>query len=72
MAGKTTHIPVRTCVGCRAKKPKASMQRVVVENGALAIDSKQNKPSRGAYVCSEDCYNNTQGHLQRIIERKRR
>ena len=72
MAGKTTHTPVRTCLGCRVKKPKAEMQRVVVEDGAVTIDSKQNKPSRGAYVCSEDCYNNTQGHLAKIIERKRR
>lgn len=42
--------PVRTCVGCRARAPKASLVRVVDGSAGLMIDRSGAAPGRGAYV----------------------
>ena len=50
------HMPVRTCVGCRAKRPKGEMLRAVLRGGAAAIDEAGTMPGRGAYLCARpDC-----------------
>ena len=55
MRGK--HIPERSCVGCRAKRPKGELLRVVPWAASagveLKIDEKQRLPGRGAYVCRD-------------------
>ncbi|RQW02977.1 YlxR family protein [candidate division KSB1 bacterium] len=49
------HIPWRTCIACRAKKPKAELLRFGAHEGVF-IDSGQKSPGRGAYLCANiDC-----------------
>ena len=50
-------IPQRQCVGCREKKDKRELIRVVRSpEGAVSLDFGGRKPGRGAYVCpSADC-----------------
>jgi predicted RNA-binding protein YlxR (DUF448 family) len=45
--------PVRTCVSCGTKKPKAELIRFVMHEG-ICRDEKQIKHGRGAYVCIND------------------
>ncbi len=46
-----THVPERTCVGCRIKAPKGSLLRIVRRpEGVIAIDPVGTAPGRGAYV----------------------
>jgi predicted RNA-binding protein YlxR (DUF448 family) len=40
--------PVRTCVGCRVRDAKAALLRVVIVDGALAVDPHGRLPGRGA------------------------
>ncbi|MGZ8630601.1 MAG: YlxR family protein [Actinomycetota bacterium] len=42
--------PVRTCVGCRARAPKAGLVRVVSGPSGASVDPKGAAPGRGAYV----------------------
>ena len=45
---------VRTCVGCRAERPKNEMLRVVRSaDGAIAIDTNGRLQGRGAYICPD-------------------
>ncbi|MCL2217826.1 MAG: YlxR family protein [Defluviitaleaceae bacterium] len=46
--GKT---PQRRCVGCREKKDKAILVRIVFSGGVLAIDRSAKASGRGVYVC---------------------
>jgi len=49
-----SHIAERTCVGCRAKRPKPELVRVVrVPDSGVQIDWRQRSPGRGAYLCRE-------------------
>jgi predicted RNA-binding protein YlxR (DUF448 family) len=41
---------VRTCVGCRVRDRKPALLRVVVVDGALAVDPAGRLPGRGAHV----------------------
>ncbi|HVA24663.1 MAG TPA: YlxR family protein [Chloroflexota bacterium] len=47
--------PERTCVGCRTKRPKRELVRIVWAADSLAVqlDEGQRMPGRGAYVCRE-------------------
>jgi uncharacterized protein len=47
--------PVRTCIGCGAKRPKATLVRMVAFDGRVEVDEHQRAPGRGAYVCSAAC-----------------
>ncbi|MFT4260510.1 YlxR family protein [Microbacterium sp.] len=42
--------PVRTCVGCRTRAPRASLLRVVSQDGILIIDERAVLPGRGAWL----------------------
>jgi predicted RNA-binding protein YlxR (DUF448 family) len=47
------HVPERTCVVCRRKRPKWDLARIVrTPHGAVEIDSRGKKAGRGAYLCS--------------------
>ncbi len=49
---KTRKIPQRTCVACRATKPKRELIRVVrTPSGAVVVDRKGKVSGRGAYIC---------------------
>ena len=51
MPQKTSHQPIRMCVGCRQKFPKKELVRLVWQDGAIVIDEHQRLPGRGAYLC---------------------
>ncbi|WP_119698191.1 YlxR family protein [Microbacterium halotolerans] len=42
--------PVRTCVGCRARAPRAALLRVVAVDSVLVPDEKRSMPGRGAWL----------------------
>lgn len=50
-------IPERMCVGCRSRRPKRDMVRVVrTPEGDILIDPTGKRAGRGAYVCpAEGC-----------------
>ena len=46
------HIPLRTCIACREKRPKRELLRVVcTPEGSVDIDVQGKRAGRGAYVC---------------------
>jgi len=46
------HVPIRTCIVCRAKKPKKDLLRLALTpEGAVVLDVSQRMSGRGAYVC---------------------
>ena len=50
-------IPQRQCMGCRERKPKRDMIRVVRgTDGVVSLDFGGKKNGRGAYICPQmDC-----------------
>ncbi|MBI4562397.1 MAG: YlxR family protein [Candidatus Rokubacteria bacterium] len=47
-----TRAPVRTCIGCRGRRPKSQLVRLVREpDGLVGLDRSGTAPGRGAYVC---------------------
>jgi uncharacterized protein len=48
------HIPERTCVACRTKRPKRELVRLVrTAEGAVVVDESQKQNGRGAYLCAQ-------------------
>jgi predicted RNA-binding protein YlxR (DUF448 family) len=45
-------IPMRTCIACRAEKPKKELVRVVKFNDQIKLDLTGKANGRGAYVCN--------------------
>jgi uncharacterized protein len=46
------HAPTRTCLGCRQRRAKHELVRLVRRpDGRVAVDARG--PGRGAYVCAE-------------------
>jgi predicted RNA-binding protein YlxR (DUF448 family) len=43
--------PQRTCLGCRARRAKSELVRLVAHEGRLEVDAAQRRPGRGGYVC---------------------
>ena len=51
---KNLKIPQRTCIGCKYKKPKKEMIRIVrTPDGKIIIDETGKKSGRGAYLCGD-------------------
>ena len=52
------HVPQRTCVGCRAIRPKREMVRIVrTPDGGVEIDETGKMSGRGAYLCRrQECW----------------
>lgn len=50
-------IPQRQCMGCRERKQKRELIRVVRSpEGTVSLDFRGKAPGRGAYICpSQDC-----------------
>ena len=49
-------IPMRTCIACRAEKPKKELVRVVKFGDEIKLDLTGKANGRGAYVCnSKEC-----------------
>lgn len=43
---------MRTCIACRAEKPKIELIRVVKFNDQITLDKTGKANGRGAYVCN--------------------
>lgn len=53
MSAKRRHIPLRSCVACRDKRPKRELLRVVaLPEGGARVDVSGRLNGRGAYVCA--------------------
>ncbi|NLA26243.1 MAG: YlxR family protein, partial [Firmicutes bacterium] len=49
---KERKIPLRICVGCREKKPKQELLRLVrTPQGEILLDRGGKVSGRGAYIC---------------------
>ena len=49
----STHIPERSCVGCRTRRARRELVRIVLPTGAPAcVDRTGHADGRGAYVCA--------------------
>lgn len=45
-------MPQRTCTGCREKRDKKDLIRIVInKQGEINIDKTGKMPGRGAYIC---------------------
>lgn len=54
---KRKHVPIRTCVVCRDKDNKRTLQRIVRTPTGLMVDASGKMNGRGAYLCSnEKCW----------------
>jgi uncharacterized protein len=48
------HAPTRSCLGCRQRRPKRDLVRLVRgADGVVVVDARGIRPGRGAYVCAE-------------------
>lgn len=52
------HVPLRSCIACRAKRPKRELIRIVRKpDGSIEIDPRGKVAGRGAYLCpSRSCW----------------
>ncbi|HXZ98977.1 MAG TPA: YlxR family protein [Candidatus Binatia bacterium] len=49
------HVPLRSCVGCRRKRPKQELIRLAVDPlGTVILDAPARAPGRGAYLCRDN------------------
>lgn len=52
---KTRKIPMRMCMGCRERKAKQELLRVVrTPEGLVTVDKTGRKNGRGAYICKDN------------------
>ncbi len=70
--GPQKHVPERTCIACRAKRPKRALIRVVrtVEH-EIVIDERGKINGRGAYLCAQQaCWQRAlkRGSLNRALK----
>lgn len=47
-------VPMRTCIACRAEKPKKELIRIVkTKDGVFSVDRTGKVSGRGAYLCDD-------------------
>ena len=46
-------VPMRTCIACRACKPKKELIRIVKSEDGISLDRTGRKNGRGAYICDD-------------------
>ncbi len=52
--GRLKRIPQRTCVACRALRPKRELVRIVrTTEGEVVVDERGKRNGRGAYLCAQ-------------------
>ncbi|MCD4652227.1 MAG: DUF448 domain-containing protein [Candidatus Cloacimonetes bacterium] len=57
-ASHAGHIPQRTCIICKSKKPQKSLIRFAVISGDIVFDIMRKLPVKGKYVCDDnECIN---------------
>ncbi len=72
MSRNRGHIPIRTCVGCGAKRGKRELIRLVLDPDGAIVKDRLGK-GRGAYICrDENCLSvlTTGKGLSRAFRRK--
>ncbi len=62
------HVPVRECICCRSKFPKADLVRIVKNESGISVDRSGKQAGRGAYVC-ESCIENPMSSKKRPLDR---
>ena len=65
-------VGTRTCIGCRQKKDKKQMLRIVCREGNICCDAAGNLEGRGAYICRDiQCLNKAKKNkgLERTFRR---
>ena len=71
MAPKRRHVPLRSCVGCRSKKAKRELLRIVAQpDGGIAFDMGGKISGRGAYLCpacADNVDNVRRGRLEHTL-----
>ena len=71
-AGRRKHVPLRTCVACRASAAKRELIRIVrTPEGTIEVDFKGKRAGRGAYLCRrQECWDAAlrQGVLGRALK----
>ena len=74
MNEKMKNIPQRTCIGCRQKKDKTGLIRIVCnKEGEISVDKNEKKQGRGAYICdNKECLEKAikSKGLERAFKRK--
>jgi predicted RNA-binding protein YlxR (DUF448 family) len=48
-----TNEPIRTCLGCRGRKPKRQLVRLMRASGGTVVIDSGRGAGRGAYVCAD-------------------
>lgn len=70
---KRGHVPIRTCIGCRRRRPAGEMIRLgAVGNMAMISCRRDNLSGRGCYVCPhERCIEAAlkRGRLEKALRR---
>lgn len=65
MTAKPKHVPLRTCVVCREKRPKRELLRVVrTPEGEVLVDETGKLNGRGGYVCRTETDSDHWGEKQ--------
>ena len=58
---KSRHVPMRTCVVCKDKKPKQELLRIVrTPEGEVHVDVTGKLSGRGGYICSREHWGDKQ------------
>ncbi len=53
MKSSTKHVPKRTCLVCKRRRPKKELFRLATVNNEVVCDISYRLPGRGAYVCKD-------------------
>lgn len=70
-ASQAKQVAIRSCKACRERKPKGELQRWVLgADGTPQLDTRKTLDGRGAYVCSQDCYNKIDKQIVRMLVRR--
>jgi len=74
MKVKENHIPLRTCIGCRMKRPAREMLRFGVAVEEVVVSGVRYKTQgRGCYACPEEtCVKNAlkKGRIERALRKQ--
>lgn len=62
--------PIRTCLGCRVRRPQRTLVRLAAHAGAVRADPGRDRPGRGAWVCpGRECVDRAVGDGGRRLRR---
>ncbi|MBN2016106.1 YlxR family protein [Candidatus Dojkabacteria bacterium] len=50
---KQKHVPIRTCIVTKVKKPKMELMRIVRVDDVIKVDPKGKERGRGANICMD-------------------